>query len=840
MRKACLSASLRPFTALHTIALPCTLAAAAVFTHGAHAQWANFINDTANRMPVGAGLNTAALTTADPEEKDYAWGDLDNDGFIDLVCVRKVPFTNPGGKRNVLFMNEGGVLVDRTAQFANTALGVPGAQGVSQGMLDLTNDRDVVIADVNNDGWLDVITATTLSDGLPRYISHPRVYINMGEVGGVWQGLRYEYHRIPQLFSVVNGTPQAPRFCSVAVGDVTGDGYPDLYFGDYDGGFNSTEPPENDVDNVFMVNGGAANPGVFINASVTNFPVNFNYPGVGSQSFNWAKFGAASVIADMNGDGINDIVKQTSLQAPVHVAVMTNNPSNVGIFSQYKIVYSGAAYFVSAGDLNNDGRLDLVMSDDAADRYLLNTGNDAQGQPNFTSFTFQYGSGQDDGFASQSVIIDLDNDGFNDVLISDVDVDEITAACDARRLHIFQNLGDVPNVTLREASPSIIPTAMLRGTHNVAAFDINNDGWIDLVLGRCYSTEVWMNAGALLRVDSPPAWVNPTTGTAFDVTLSASEIAPVVPGSANLMVSVNGGSFTAIPLVHNGGSDYTANLPAGACGDELRFYVTAQAGSATLNEPAGAPAATFIAIRATDLVTLIDEAFEDNVRGWSVQNVNLTAGAWEAVVPIGTVFSGQQAAPSEDATPDPGVKAFVTQNGVVGGAAGNSDVDGGPTHLTSPALDASNGQFRVSYAYWFYTSDFTADTLTVAVSNDNGSNWTTVRTYTQRSNGWVRDAFNIGDFVTPTSQVRVRFSAIDGLPGSIVEAGLDDFRFEQFSCSEPCPADVNGDSNVNVTDLLAVIGAWGATGSNPADINGDEIVNVSDLLAVIGAWGPCP
>ncbi len=54
-----------------------------------------------------------------------------------------------------------------------------------------------------------------------------------------------------------------------------------------------------------------------------------------------------------------------------------------------------------------------------------------------------------------------------------------------------------------------------------------------------------------------------------------------------------------------------------------------------------------------------------------------------------------------------------------------------------------------------------------------------------------------------------------------------------------CPADVNGDCQVNVTDLLAVIGAWGATDFTFADINGDGEVNVTDLLAVIGAWGTC-
>jgi hypothetical protein len=53
-----------------------------------------------------------------------------------------------------------------------------------------------------------------------------------------------------------------------------------------------------------------------------------------------------------------------------------------------------------------------------------------------------------------------------------------------------------------------------------------------------------------------------------------------------------------------------------------------------------------------------------------------------------------------------------------------------------------------------------------------------------------------------------------------------------------CPADINGDSFVDVLDLLAVLAAWGNTGG-PEDVNGDGIVDVLDLLELLSAWGPC-
>jgi hypothetical protein len=53
-----------------------------------------------------------------------------------------------------------------------------------------------------------------------------------------------------------------------------------------------------------------------------------------------------------------------------------------------------------------------------------------------------------------------------------------------------------------------------------------------------------------------------------------------------------------------------------------------------------------------------------------------------------------------------------------------------------------------------------------------------------------------------------------------------------------CPADIDGDNAVNVSDLLMIIDQWGQTNSL-ADVNEDGIVNVSDLLIVIDNWGPC-
>ena len=55
---------------------------------------------------------------------------------------------------------------------------------------------------------------------------------------------------------------------------------------------------------------------------------------------------------------------------------------------------------------------------------------------------------------------------------------------------------------------------------------------------------------------------------------------------------------------------------------------------------------------------------------------------------------------------------------------------------------------------------------------------------------------------------------------------------------ESCEGDIDGDSDVGITDLLSIIDQWGQANS-PADINEDGTVNVTDLLILVGNWGPC-
>lgn len=785
--------------------------------------WVNFVNETSTRLvaPSSTGAN-------DPDEKDYAFADFDKDGDIDLVCVRKQPFTTAGKRVNVLFMNEGGVLTDRTQLYA-VASDIPG----DEGFLTPTNDRDVVAVDVNNDTWIDLVTAVTLTDNQAKHLSHPRVYINLGnDGGGNWQGFRYEDARIPQMHPTAG-----PRFCSVAAGDIDDDGDMDLYFGDYDSGGAQIF----DFNNRVLKNDGNGFFSDQTNAVLTTFQMQES------------AFGAASFFEDMNRDGALDVVKQTALNPPQHVAVNYNNPSNKGAYNQYQIVDSLAPYFVTVGDLNNDNLPDMVVADDGADHFWLNNGPFGGSTVSFTNKNFSYQAGGDDGFGGDCYIADLNNDGWNDVLIADVDVD-ITGC--SRRTHIFRNLGNAPNVTLQElqsgGAVASIPTSELTGTHNIAIFDINQDGYLDMVIGRCIGTRVWIQvppAGAVFSYPGGiPGSLTPDQATVINVDITATG-GTINPASAMFKYSIGGAADTTIAMSHLGGDSYQVTLPAVPCPQTASFqFLASLNGGGSFTDPPGQNG-RYTALSADSIVSTSQD-FEAATPDWTVTNdASLTAGAWQRAIPVGTVNAGVEAAPSDDASAA-GDFAFVTQNGAVGGAAGAADVDGGPTTLTSPVIDLAGSDATISYARWFYCNQqggAGADQMVTEISNNNGATWVTVGSTDGTNNGvgtpteWETVTFVVSDFVTPTDQVRVRFVVSDNPNGSVTEGGLDNFTVDKVVCPGPsCPGDVNTSGTIDVDDLNAILSVFGQNVGmgHAADIaNDDGIVDVDDLNVVLAAFG---
>jgi hypothetical protein len=256
-----------------------------------------------------------------------------------------------------------------------------------------------------------------------------------------------------------------------------------------------------------------------------------------------------------------------------------------------------------------------------------------------------------------------------------------------------------------------------------------------------------------------------------------------------MFVSVNGGPFVETPVDILGPNHYEATLPPTDCPGTIKFYVSAEdvLGNVFL-DPTDGEANPYSAIVAVDVeVTFIDDYFQD--LGWTVF-AGATDGNWVRVDPVGTIDPGTgfPAQPETDHTGTLDQFCYVTGQGVPGGPVNADDLDGGPTILTSPPFDLDNSDANVGYFYWVYTSAGIPDTIDVAISNDDGQTWIPVRSLGATGSVWALDSFLVSDYVTPTAEVRVRFSGCDCVgAGSITELGVDDFQIEQVICALSAP-----------------------------------------------------
>jgi len=247
-----------------------------------------------------------------------------------------------------------------------------------------------------------------------------------------------------------------------------------------------------------------------------------------------------------------------------------------------------------------------------------------------------------------------------------------------------------------------------------------------------------------------------------------------VPDASNLVATVLGTSYVDTALVPGQIYYYQVRaVDAAGNGDGN----AAEAGAAARNLP----------------LVLYHEDFEADDGQWTgIAPNDAATGRFEWADPEGT---GAQ--PEDDATPPPGVNAWVT-GPLAGTGLGSFDVDTGTTTIASPLIDITGRPSPQLIVSAFFNNDFGAnpgeDPFRVDISGNGGASWTPVLSTLTDIAAWTTLQFAIVPAVPATNQFRVRVQTQDlGVGGSLVEAGIDEVTVLQpdAGCSV-CPGPVGG------------------------------------------------
>ena len=328
-------------------------------------------------------------------------------------------------------------------------------------------------------------------------------------------------------------------------------------------------------------------------------------------------YGLSVVVADLDNDGWPDIyVANDSTAATFYQNQKDGTFKDLAI--EAGIAYSPdgkpqAGMGVAVGDFNRDGLLDIVKTNFAGDTdsLYLNLGDGT-----FEDHTYLSGLGLNTRYLGWGVgFVDLDNDGWLDILISnghvypEVDGSHLDAPY-AEHKYVYRNLrnGQFEDVTTL-AGPGINDAVPARGC---AFGDYNNDGTMDLVVNCVNAPPQLLRCDAAIKRN----WIkirlvgkaSNRTGIGARVTVTASTAPQAVSGTVKQPMRQidelrSGGSYysqndlrmhfgldqaTKVDLVEiawpSGAKDALRDLQAN------RLYVIEEGGRLLKTMPMGAPA----------------------------------------------------------------------------------------------------------------------------------------------------------------------------------------------------------------------------------------------------------
>ncbi len=368
-----------------------------------------------------SSVNTTTTQTG-RLDKEYAIGDIDNDGDLDVVLA--IADGIFGRKQNLVYRNDNGLLTDISLA------------AVPEFFID-TLSRRPFLKDIDGDGWLDLIVVNdTLASG---YAGRTHLWMN-NHPGGVFQGFVQDDARL-------RGGGGAS--CGAAMTDFDLDGDVDLYIGNYPGPSQDTMY-SNDGD------------GWFTDRTAAWVPQDGDYT-------------TDVVIADFNNDGTPDISLGNHTDPSF---IYYNNLRGQGVDGDFSTPGSSqltrqATRWHNATqpiDVDSDGDIDLYMAnyDGEGDVIYRNDGAPT-GVVNWTIVPVPGMVSRQE--TTKPTAVDVDGDGRTDLIVPSVD----------GRTVVLRNFTE-PGGDIRLVDWTQSNLARTESGFTATMFDVNTDGIHDLVL----------------------------------------------------------------------------------------------------------------------------------------------------------------------------------------------------------------------------------------------------------------------------------------------------------------------------------------------------------------------
>ncbi|MBF9222893.1 T9SS type A sorting domain-containing protein [Hymenobacter ruricola] len=485
-----------------SVTVPNTVVSAALGQASNNAQVYQFTVATQNNGTGNGTFSGAQNPGVGTNPRGVATADVDGDGRLDIIVASEANVS--------VFRNTGNSGSPAAPTFAaRVVLNLP-TNAIAYGM---------AVGDVNGDGRLDIVTANSG----PNNVS---VFRNTGTAAGTVSFATSQQY-------AVGTTP-----FGVALGDVDADGDLDIVTANFD---------SNDLtvlQNVLLPAAVQAANGLAVSSTLT--ATSFI---TGATVANGNNSAPASVaLADFDNDGLLDIAVASS--GPNNVNIYRNttgSPGALAFATRVTSTVGATPYGVVAGDVNADGKVDLVTANRDANSVsvLLNA---STGVGSIATSGIELGVGAD---PISVALGDVNADGYLDIMAAN-----------------YNNLnGRTVSTILRNAANTGFATAVSTtyatansGPRNIVLGDLDGDGDLDFVVASQLPDAVSyrINGTTAAVLPLPVALVSFTAecrGT--DVALSWRTASEKNSRGFEVQRAADGQKFTALSFVEGLGTSAT-------------------------------------------------------------------------------------------------------------------------------------------------------------------------------------------------------------------------------------------------------------------------------------------